>query len=267
MATHAERIEALQERRTARIESLRRESDARMKAAKATTDMIPFGQPTMPGHHSYKADINRRERARANMGKAIEADRTADRLESLGTPGVSVLADDATDQLTAKLAKLEAKQALMKGANAVLRKWAKKGEDGFADERAVPDLVALGMSESTARTLLVRTDWHRVQGFESYQLSNNNAVIANTRKRIAEVAKTQARTPLETQEGDGFTWGEDTDAELVFFKFDERVDDTTFKMMRQHGFVFSRTLNRFQRQATLNGVRTAERLAGVLDLR
>jgi hypothetical protein len=155
---------------------------------------------------------------------------------------------------------------LMKGANAVIRKWAKKADDKrTAGEEAIPDLMTLGLSETTARTLLVRTDWHRVQGFKSYQLSNNNAVIASTKKRLAEVAKTQARTPLETREGDGFTWGEDD--ERVWFRFDERVDDTTFRTMRQHGFVFSRTLNRFQRQATLNGVRTAERLASVLDLR
>jgi len=267
MATHAERIDALQERRSAQIDALRRESDARLAAARATLDNIPLGQPLLTYHHSYKSDLNRRNRAWNNVGKGVAAAKAADRLEDVGTPGVSVLADDATELLTQKLAGLEAKQALMKGANAAIRKHARKSESGFAGDEAVPDLVALGLSETDARTLLVRTDWHRVQGFESYQLSNNNAVIASTRKRLAEVAKTQARTPLETTEGDGFTWGEDTFAERVWFRFDERVDDTTFQMMRRHGFVFSRALGRFQRQSTLNGVAVAQRLASVLDLR
>ncbi|MFK3983080.1 DUF3560 domain-containing protein [Micromonospora sp. NPDC050397] len=51
--------------------------DARQHAADRVYEAIPFGQPEMPGHHSYAADHNRRERARTNVNKAIKEDRYA----------------------------------------------------------------------------------------------------------------------------------------------------------------------------------------------
>lgn len=55
--------------------------DALLSRAKQTFDMIPFGQPMMPGHHSYKADKNRRERAWNKMGKGYDEQDYARTLE------------------------------------------------------------------------------------------------------------------------------------------------------------------------------------------
>jgi len=44
--------------------------NAREAAARRTLDGIPLGQPMMPGHPSYRADRNRRERAWANQNAA-----------------------------------------------------------------------------------------------------------------------------------------------------------------------------------------------------
>jgi len=49
------------------------------RKADAVFDNIPFGQPMMPGHHSYRSDRNRREGARNNLGRSFEqADHAAE---------------------------------------------------------------------------------------------------------------------------------------------------------------------------------------------
>jgi uncharacterized protein DUF3560 len=79
-AARTERADDRAERLDERADKAAERRDARQAAADRTLDAIPFGQPMMPGHHSYKADRNRRERAWNNMDKALTEDRKATHL-------------------------------------------------------------------------------------------------------------------------------------------------------------------------------------------
>lgn len=68
----AERMEARSDRLAERAgEHLAAAATTRAKAD-AVFDNIPFGQPMMPGHHSYPGDRRRRERARDNLDRSFQ---------------------------------------------------------------------------------------------------------------------------------------------------------------------------------------------------
>lgn len=66
----AERMDERGDRLAERSDTWSGKAAASRAKADAVFDRIPFGQPVMPGHHSYKADVNRRERARDNLGRS-----------------------------------------------------------------------------------------------------------------------------------------------------------------------------------------------------
>jgi hypothetical protein len=76
----AERADERAERYDDRADAAAGRRDARHDAAHQVLDMIPGGQPMMPGHHSYHGDRSRRERALTNLDKAIDEDKYASRL-------------------------------------------------------------------------------------------------------------------------------------------------------------------------------------------
>lgn len=68
----ADRMHARYDRLTERASSWSGKAAATRAKADAVFDAIPLGQPMMPGHHSYSADRNRRDRAWNNLGKSFE---------------------------------------------------------------------------------------------------------------------------------------------------------------------------------------------------
>lgn len=76
-ASIAEAAEARADRLGGRADRLGALSEAARAAADRVFDAIPFGQPLLVGHHSYKADRNRRERAWNQLGRSYELGREA----------------------------------------------------------------------------------------------------------------------------------------------------------------------------------------------
>jgi hypothetical protein len=79
-ADRADRMDARVDRLTERAGKQQATADATRAKADAVFDNIPAGQPMLVGHHSYKADRNRRERAWNNLGKSIKEGEYADEL-------------------------------------------------------------------------------------------------------------------------------------------------------------------------------------------
>lgn len=76
----ADRAQRMEDRADAiERKAQRRAQESKEREAKAsqTLDGIPLGQPLLIGHHSYAADKRRRERAWANMDKAVQLEREA----------------------------------------------------------------------------------------------------------------------------------------------------------------------------------------------
>ncbi len=198
----AERMEERAELLSGRAESRGRESAGRRARADEVFDNIPFGQPEMPDHHSYRSDHNRRGRARANLGRSYEladeaaelsdqsatAARHMDRRQSPVTVGnrIEKLEADrravdsrlagkgwldggrpegeARERLLAKAAELDEEITYWKGF------YAKLQEEGRAST-AGPDTVAKG------DWVLVRGNWNRVRRVNKKSVSVPSLVI------------------------------------------------------------------------------------------
>lgn len=252
-------------------------AEDRSNAAYKRADMseaatgIPFGQPIIVGHHSegrHRAAIKRADNAmRVSIEEGKRAAELRGKAAAVGTGGISSDDPDAIDKLKAKLAKLETKQADMKAANKVVRKWAKKGVtpecdgedfDAYAAELAG---VADQFTPSMGRELL-RPQWGSAGpiGFAPYQLTNNNAEINRLKKRIAQLEKA---SEAETKEHDFqgvCKVVENVEENRVQFIFDGKPDAETRGIMKSHGFRWAPSQGAWQRKLTGNA-RYSARLA------
>lgn len=93
----------------------------------------------------------------------------------------TVSSDDpqAIEKLEKKLAALQMRQEFMKKANRLI----KKGDDA--------GLLAMGFTQATIEAFK-KPDFAGRVGFPDYELSNNNGVISNTRKRLEDLQRRKA---------------------------------------------------------------------------
>lgn len=155
---------------------------------------------------------------------------------------------DAVEQLKKKLEKAEAWQAEMKAANAYYRKnKTLKGYKSYSDEKAAE---------------LDKAIQEGIYGvpFPSFELTNNNAKIRNTKARLKqlETAKNTAKTAENTQ-SDKYTalpFKVVENAEIMRLQlfFDDKPDAETRTILKKHGFRFAPSQNNaWQRHLNSNG--------------
>jgi len=269
--------EQKQEDRRARLEAAADRADDRSDEAYKRADMsedatgIPFGQPILVGHHSegrHRAAIKRADNA---MRKSIDEGKRAKELRgkaaAVGTGGISSDDPDAIDKLKTKLADLELSQANMKAANRVVRKWNKKGVtaetegdnfDAFAADMAG---VAEQFSPAVARELL-KPQWGNAGpiGFAPYQLTNLNAKIKATKKRIEQLEKASAAQTKRYDFQGVCEVVENVEENRVQFIFDGKPSAEVRGVMKSHGFRWAPSQGAWQRQLTGNA-RYSARLA------
>lgn len=260
--------EARIERLNDRAEKKAAASDAAYKAGKQIADMIPFGQPILVGHHSEKRARRDVDRIRNYATKSVELDREAKSLAARAASAESnrtISSDDpdAIEALREKLANLEEVQEKMIAANKIIH--------GKPKNEATPEkiekLVALGFTEALAAKLFEGSRWEI--GFQSFQLSNNNAKINATKKRIEELERAGS-IEYSRKEYEGFAVIIDPDLNRVQIDFDSvtvyrELCERTGLNMRRYGFVFSRRDgNCWQRKLNGSGVYAASQIATLL---
>src|SRR3546814_3413619 len=134
------------------------------------------------------------------MGRAVAESKRADELRrkaaSVGTAGISSEDPEAGEKIADKVARLEAKQARMKAANAAIRKHRKAGPTA-----QIAALVELGFGQSAA-TALIEPDCCGRFGFPDYALQNNNANIRRPKARNPRVEAIQNADEMQEQFGD-----------------------------------------------------------------
>lgn len=149
------------------------------------------------------------------------------------------------DRLQAKLEALKDSQDMMKAANKVIR------DKKLAEIEKVDELVAMGFTEENAIEILhPRYDFQR-PGFAAYQLSLNLAKIKDTEAKIARHAA-MAQHEDEEQEYPWGTFRVDYSDERYRFIFNSIPDEDVRKLMKEHGFKWSRRNEAWQRQITAN---------------
>lgn len=181
MSTYRERREARAERLREWADSRDRKADAAYAAARQTADAIPFGQPMLTDHYSYRADRGRRERMRANFershehaAKAEQMRARADSIEAQAARAVYSDDPDARERLAERIAGLEAERDRIKAYNATCRK-------------GTPDLSVLDDRQRADLASVARHAPYQLGkggAFPAYALSNLSGNIARLRKRL-----------------------------------------------------------------------------------
>ena len=149
------------------------------------------------------------------------------------------------ERLQSKLEDLQKSQEMMKAANKIIR------DKKLAEVEKVDELVALGFPEEEALRIMDPNNcWWRA-GFAPFELSNNNARIKDTEAKIAR------HTAMASQEDESteYPWGTfraDYQDERYRFIFDQIPDEEVRKLLKDHGFKWSRRNNAWQRQITAN---------------
>jgi hypothetical protein len=237
--------EARRDRLEARAERLRGAAHGAFKRAdmsEAATG-IPFGQPILVGHHSegrHRAAIARADRA---MRKGVELSKAATRAESraagVGSGGISSDDPDAIAKLRAELAPLEARQAMMKAANGIIRRH--KGE------AAIPHLIQQGLPASVAAKL-IEPDFCGRLGFADYQLTNNSANMRRIRQRIAALEARIGAESKETEAAGGLRIIENVDENRLQMFFPGKPCEAVRAELKACGFRWAPSEGAWQRQ-------------------
>ena len=105
----------------------------------------------------------------AHLNTLINQNITKQKAVTVGTGGISSDDPDALVKLKEKLESMKRSHALMKAANAAIRK-------GKTPDRQIPALLELGLTQSQAEELL-KPDFCGRIGFASFSLQNSNANI------------------------------------------------------------------------------------------
>ena len=172
-----------------------------------------------------------------------------DKIRGTGMGGISADDPTAIDKLKAKLRGLEALQDKMKAVNAYYRKHGTLEGCSQLSAEEIEKLKA-GMARS----------WRsEPKPYEGYLLTNNSAVIRQTKKRIEELSH-KAETEYE---GWAFEGGEvkmNLEANRLQVFFDEKPDRDTCSAMRHSGFKWAPSVGAWQRQLNDNAIYAAKNL-------
>ncbi|MDB6078808.1 MAG: hypothetical protein JWO82_2555 [Akkermansiaceae bacterium] len=163
---------------------------------------------------------------------------------------------DAVERLKAEIEKAEAKQTKMKAVNAAIRKNSKAG--------AAAQLAALkdfGISEAHA-TLILEPNCFGRSGFESFELTNNNANIRRLKDRLVTVERAHS-TPATEQEGTKARL-EDCPAEnRVRLFYPGKPDADTRATLKSSGFRWAPSIGCWQAYRNNRTLPMARHLAGL----
>lgn len=187
MSTYRERREARAERLTGWADKREERGTAAIEHARDMASVIPFGQPMLTDHHSYKRDRNYRDRIGATYDRGFTDLAKADSMRSRAA-NIAAAADraiysddvDAIERLTERLAELTAQRDRLKAFNASCR----TTPDGNADllddaQRGSLDSVR----KHTPYTLGKRGE------MPGYALSNLGATIRKQQQRLDQLTR------------------------------------------------------------------------------
>ena len=252
--------EERQERRRERYLDLASKNEAKsvsaLKASHNATAGIPFGQPILMGHHSekrHRAALNCSDNA---MRHSIAADKRAAyyaiKAAGVGKGGISSDDPEAVTKLQARIDKAEAKQAMMKAVNKIIK--SKKLTDTERFKRLYDEHE---IGEFMVRELMEPDFCGRV-GYPGYELTNNNANIRRMRQRIEQLH--QAPTETTERECNGVRVVNNTEENRVQLIFPGKPPAEVRAILKGHGFRWSRYNTAWQRHLNNAGIYAAEQV-------
>jgi hypothetical protein len=216
---------------------------------------------TGPSRFPNERNRKRNESADRRLNELLEfRKRALDAIEKTLRPELRPIMagdDDAVERLEDKLAKAKKLQALMKAANAAIRKHKKAGPDA-----QIAALVVLGFSEGRARDLL-EPDFAGRIGVPAYELTNLNANIKRMEGRVKTITVAQ-ETPASEVEGEHARI-EDSPAEnRIRLYFPGKPSSEVRSKLKASGFRWSPTIGAWQAYRNYRSEAVAREVAGVL---
>ncbi len=200
-----------------------------------------------------KKQNNRRE----SLNKEWQyLDDYAKKIKNLLTMEQPILSSDenAIELLRDKINKLEAEQAKMKAVNAYYRK--NKTLDGC------PELTSKQIE--MLKSEMISNYHYENKPFMSFQLSNNNAVIKNTKKRLDELLRVKEDGTCE-KENRFFKVVENTELMRLQLIFEGKPEPEVRDILKSNGFKWSPKNVCWQRQLTENAKYSAAKVFRELE--
>jgi hypothetical protein len=255
---YEERKENRIDRYAKRAQKAAQEAEDQGKRGRKIADTIPFGQPVLVGHHSegwHRRDLGRIQNAFEKSRKAGEkAAYYQDKAETAAiNRAISGDNPDAVNLYREKLVKLEAAQERMKAVNKAFS----KGDEA---------LKALGLDDVEIGKIKKNVESapsFAKKPYPTWALSNNNAEIRRIKEQIESLEKLDNMDAKIIK----FSGGElrhNTDINRVQFVFDDIPSPEIRLLLKSNGFKWAPSESAWQRQRTVNAIRTAEYLLSEL---
>ena len=212
----------------------------------AITARVPSILIAGGGNFPVRKKEKQNRAADANMEEWRQIQGLLDKIRGTGRGGISADDPEAVQKLKIKLAGLEQDQERMKAVNAYYRK-----------HKTLDGCPLLSPEQIEKLRASMARDWRTdPKPYPSFHLTNNSAVIRQTKKRIEELSAKK-----ETEfEGWSFEGGEvkmDLQANRLQVFFHEKPDRDTCSAMRHGGFRWAPSVGAWQRQLTNNAIWTA----------
>ena len=178
-----------------------------------------------------------------------------DKIRGVGTGGISADDPEAVRKLKEKLDRLKQEQEGMKAVNAYYRKH--KTLDGCPN---------LSWEQIEKLKASMSRSWRAdPKPYESYMLSNNNAVIRQTAKRIEELTRMAATEFVGWEFDGGRAEINRADNRLQLF-FDGKPDADVRAELKSYGFRWAPSVNAWQRQLNEYVFSVADKIAAIRPL-
>lgn len=232
--------EEKRQRRVERYERLaekaQQESNTAFEKSHKMSEIIPFGQPILVGHHSERRDRRYREKIDNTMRKSVQLDEKAEYYKSkaeaaANNTSIYLEDEDAVERLTEKLEGLKRSQEIMKAVNKIVRDKKKTREE------KIEAIKANGLSERQAEEVMTPNCMGYI-GFASFSLTNNNANIHRVEDQLKRaIALRETETTEETINGVRVVRNTEENRLQLFFK--GKPDEETRNKLKHNGFRWS----------------------------
>ena len=215
----------------------------------AITARVPSILIAGGGNFPVRKKEKQNRAADANMEEWRQIQGLLDKIRGTGRGGISADDPEAVQKLKIKLAGLEQDQERMKAVNAYYRK-----------HKTLDGCPLLSPEQIEKLRASMARDWRTdPKPYPSFHLTNNSAVIRQTKKRIEELSQ-KAETEYE---GWAFEGGEvkmNRQANRLQVFFGEKPDRDICSAMRHGGFKWAPRVGAWQRQLTDNAIYAATHL-------
>ena len=177
------------------------------------------------------------------------------KIKGIGMGGISSDNPNAIQKLKEKLCTLEQNQEQMKQVNAYYKK-----------HKTLEGCTLLSEAEKKHLTSYLEKDYNaEKRPYNSFTLTNNNASIKHTKKRIAELEKRDSLKGWKFESGEVVANKELNRLQIVF---DEKPEEALRAKLKLNGFKWAPSQNAWQRflnQSAIRAVEEIEELAEIMN--